>query len=114
VWHDGSAKTWKVETDSDSKLYQSVVYSDFIGLSRRQQELLDGGQENMLARVIKRVDNDKQVYDLTVKLIDEFTSFPFGAHDDLLDALSRMYDMDMMEPVNYSTNSMNPQVFFDS
>lgn len=115
VWHEGQAKTWNIDSDPESKLYQSVVYKNFSGLSKKQQELFDGGQENLLARAIKRIDNEKQVYDLTLRLIDEYISFPFGAHDDLLDAMSRMYDMNMIEPTSYNSSyHASAPVFFDT
>lgn len=114
VWHDGQAKTWDVESNPDSKLYQTIIYSDFKGLSKKQQELFDGGQSELLAKAIKCVDSDKQVYDLSVKLIEEYIQFPFAAHDDILDSLSRFYDMDMSPPVTYTKNATDPPIFADS
>jgi hypothetical protein len=114
VWHDGQAKTWSVDSDPESKLYQSINYKEFIGLSKKQQEMLEGGQSDLLAKAIKRVDNEREVYDLTVKLIDEYTQFPFASHDDILDALSRFYDMEAIEPVSYTRVSTDPPIFVDS
>ena len=113
-WHDGQAKTWSVDSDSESRLYQSVIYKEFVGLSKRQQELFDGGQSELLARAIKRLDNDKQIYDLTVKLIEEYLQFPFAAHDDILDALSRFYDLDMVAPNIKPPGAIDGPVYFDS
>lgn len=114
VWHDGQPKTFKVDDDAESKTYQSIVYSDFRGLTKKQQQFLDTGQGDMLARAIKNVDNEKQIYDLTVRLMEEYMQFPFGAHDDLLDATSRFYDMDMVEPAIYQRSALDQPVFHDS
>jgi phage terminase large subunit-like protein len=64
--------------------------------------------------MVAKVDGEKQVYDVTVRLIEEYLQFPFGAHDDLLDALSRCYDLQLVEPVIYSKKSLDPPVFADS
>lgn len=114
VWHDGRAQTWFAESDPDSKAYQSVVYKDFEGLTKRQQVMVDGGSIDLIAKAIKKVDNEKQIYDVTVRLIEEFLQFPFAAHDDLLDACSRIYDLDMVEPILYESRNLNPPVFHDS
>lgn len=114
VWQDGQPKTWRVDSDKESKSYQSVVYEDFIGLSKKQQELLDNGQADMLATAIKRVDSERQIYDVTVRMIEEYLQFPFGAHDDILDAASRFYDLEMVEPVTYDKSHIDPPIFADN
>jgi hypothetical protein len=114
-WHDGQPKTWKVDSDSESKTYQSVQYQEFEGLTKLQTKMLESGQEDMIARAIKKVDNERQIYDLSITLIEEFLQFPFGGFDDLLDATSRFYDLDMVEPMGSSDKaSLNPPVYADS
>lgn len=114
VWHEGRAQTWSVESDPESKAYQSIRYSDFEGLTKKQQQFFDSGQSDLVARALKRVDNEKQIYDVTVRLIEEYLQFPFSAHDDLLDALSRCYDLGLVEPVIYAQKSLDPPIFADS
>ena len=47
-----------------------------------------------LPRSMKRISYaDGQEYDLTKVLITEITDFPFGRHDDAVDALSRIFDV---------------------
>jgi len=114
VWQDGRACTWRVEDDPESKLYQSIVYKDFVGLSKKQQDLMDGGNMDLIAKAIKKVDSEKQVYDVTVLLIEEFLQFPFAAHDDLLDSASRFYDLDMTEPVTHDKKVLDGPIYYDS
>lgn len=115
VWHDSQPKTWKVDDNPESKTYQSLLYQDFEGLTKRQTMMMDTGQEDLIARAIKKVDNEKQMYDLTTTLIEEYLQFPYGGYDDLLDATSRFYDLDMVEPMGSSNKaSLNPPVFVDS
>jgi hypothetical protein len=47
---------------------------------------------------IKRFDENKDVYDLTRVFFDEFLRHPFAAHDDLIDAVARIYDINPLSP----------------
>lgn len=114
VWHDGRARTWIADDDSESKTYQTIIYRDFEGLTKKQQQFMESGQFDLIAKAIKKVDNDKQIYDVSVRLIEEYLQFPFGGHDDLLDSLSRCYDMQLVEPMTYSEGALNPPIFADS
>jgi phage terminase large subunit-like protein len=60
-------------------------------LIRRAKER---GQEYLAAGSIKRKNENGEVYDVTVELMEEMIHFPFGAHDDFVDATSRIYDME--------------------
>ena len=114
VWHEGIAKTWKADCDQESKTYQSIIYTKFEGLSKIQQKYLENGSFDLVAKALKKKDNENQVYDFSVKLIDEFLQFPFSAHDDILDATSRFYDLDISEPAIYESRKLDPPIFFDS
>lgn len=47
-----------------------------------------------LPRTMSRISySDNQEYDLTKVLVQEITDFPFGRHDDAVDALSRIFDV---------------------
>lgn len=59
--------------------------------------------ENMALRPlvcgpIKRFNEERQVYDLTRSFIEEYLLFPFGSHDDLIDAASRVFDIEASLP----------------
>lgn len=62
------------------------------------------------ARAIKRKDEDGAIYDLTMRFFEEAAYFPHRAgHDDLLDAMSRIYDMEYTAPTPFeSTRIHNP------
>jgi len=45
---------------------------------------------------------------LTLRFIQELETFPFGLHDDLLDSVSRLYDMDPHPPTPPSLPALAP------
>lgn len=67
-------------------------------LTARQREVELTGQRHRIVQPIKRRDENQDVYDLTRVFMDEFLRHPFAVHDDLLDAVSRIYDIDPRIP----------------
>lgn len=98
VWHDGKPRFWKVDLEDGSKTYGSILYRDVDSLTRVQQEALDGGAGELICKAIRRVNSDGKMYDLTDWFISEYLSFPFGEYKDLIDATSRIYDLELKPP----------------
>lgn len=61
-----------------------------------RREMRESGHVYRLMLPIKPKDQEGHVYDLGERLVQETTLFPFGGNDDLIDAVSRIYDMDVM------------------
>lgn len=114
IWREGKPMTWKVDDDPDSKTYQTIDWQDFNDLTRSQKGMVDAGSPDLIAKAIKRVDGEGQIYDLTNRFIEEYLSFPFGEHDDLIDTMSRIYDMEMLPPMIINHAMTDPPMFFDS
>lgn len=57
---------------------------------------------------IKRKDENGQPYDLTRDFFEEIELFPFGSHDDLLDAAARIYDMTPERPSTNAAGNYQP------
>jgi hypothetical protein len=121
VLHDGQPATWSVQTDPDAKDYGLVDFPASRGLTRLQMDTIAGGADDLVARAIVQRDPELPAgragggrYDLTVKFIEDYQVFPFGlAHDDLLDAVSRIYDMDPRSPTPPGSRGENVNVFVD-
>lgn len=118
VLYEGKPKTWRVETDADAKTFGDVEWIDNAGLTRAQMDAIAGGSTDLVAKALVIRDPTAPGerggrYDLTVRMIEDYKVFPFGAHDDLLDAVSRVYDMDPSPPSAPSSRVINATVYAD-
>lgn len=68
------------------------------GGTTMMKRAIEHGQGWLVARPITAVNEDGEIYDVTKALIDEMLYFPFAPKDDLVDAVSRIYDMGVMTP----------------
>jgi hypothetical protein len=71
-------------------------YEKSRGDSAARRKIKERGQEYLLVGPLAKKDSEGQQYDLTRVLMDQMLFFPFAAHDDLVDALSRVYDMEVV------------------
>jgi hypothetical protein len=99
VWHAGSGDAqnharWFLEDGSDE-----IKYRPCPGLDGLERGCKVRGETWRVFEPIMRRDEDGSLYDLTRVLFQELVLFPFGPHDDFLDAMSRIYDMDPRPPV---------------
>jgi phage terminase large subunit-like protein len=85
-----------------------VVYRTMKGPTKRQQNCEVTAQKYRIVTALKRRDENNDVYDVTRVLIDELVRHPFAPHDDLIDAVSRIYDIDPQPPVQYEAQSTEP------
>lgn len=93
---------WAVDLDSGNLTY-TPVNGDTALVSRVKAR----GQGYLAVSPIVRKDEKGEVYDVTSELINEMLFFPFAQHDDLVDAVSRIYDMD---PLPASVNEEMPEL----
>ena len=71
------------------------------------------GQPFRIMTPVKRVDQDGNLYSLNKGLIEEFLTYPFSPHDDALDCLSRIYDMDIKAPIIVDESALEPEEYVD-
>ena len=77
-------------------------------LTSLQRQTRDNGFGYRIAAPIKRRDTEGKMYDLAEDLRVQTHYFPFGSHKDLIDALSRLYDMEPTAPVVFETGVLEP------
>lgn len=68
-------------------------------LLKEEREAIEAGEGHLVIQPIKRMNEDRQPYDLTTELFLEFSMHPFSPHDDGLDATSRIFDVDPTPPL---------------
>ena len=81
--------------------------------TKAQQRLQASGQGFRVLAPVRRPDQDGKIYNLTVNFVQQFLQYPFVAHDDLIDAVSRIYDMDPRPPILLDDKMLEPEVYAD-
>jgi hypothetical protein len=111
------AALWRVvgeEAADDTQQAGQIVYRPMRDLPKEQRTLIAAGEGHRVVRAIRRRDEDNAVYDLTRELIAEALFFPLAPKDDLIDAVSRIYDMGATRPIVYEAGELEPKSFADS
>lgn len=67
------------------------------------------GQPYLIQKPIRRRDENGRAYDLGEEFIEELRLEPFGTKRDLIDAASRLYDMDYAPPVIIEEAALEPE-----
>lgn len=73
-----------------------VLFRRAYGKTSAQRTVARAGEGFRIADALVRKDESGQLYDLTWELMQELRDFPNAAHDDLSDAVSRFYDLNMI------------------
>lgn len=114
IFHDGQPSTWSIDTTEGSPTFGNVLWREVEGFTRAQRESIDAGSPDLVAKAVKRVNEDGRIYDLTDLFIQEYSFFPFGEYKDLLDASSRFVDLEMLPPKIVKPHQTEPPQFHDS
>lgn len=117
---DGVA-LWSVWTEEDAKRAEGtpynvgqIIYRPLNGDPKEHRAMDATMQGYRKVKPIKHIDEDRTVYDLTRALMEEAMFFPFAPHDDLIDAVSRIYDMSPRPAIQFEAASLEPAVYADS
>lgn len=83
------------------------------GVTKNQQRVIDMGQKYRVFTPTKRYDENREVYSLNKTLLDEYLVYPFSVHEDFLDAVSRIFDIEAVPPILIDERTLEPEVFAD-
>lgn len=98
----------------DNPAVGSIVYRPMQGFTKAQRACQATFQSARIVTALKRRNEDGDMYDLTRAFIEEYRLCPFAPHDDILDAASRIYDLDPMKPVPFESMAAEPRIYRDS
>jgi hypothetical protein len=87
-----------------------IIMTPLRGPTRSQAYITKSGQGARVVTPLKRRAEDNEIYDLTRVFMEEARFFPFAPHDDLIDVVSRIYDMEIHPPVEYEVSKTLPNV----
>jgi hypothetical protein len=93
----------------DLKMGRFYLPAKLDGESALQIKTRAQGQPYLIQKPIRRKDENGRVYDLGDEFIDELRLEPFGTKRDLIDAASRLYDMDYAPPVIIEEGALEPE-----
>jgi len=95
---------------NDGKFYLPMVTK---GETATQKRFIQVGQAWRVLSPTRRYDYKRQIYSLNREFLIEYLTYPFSTHDDILDAVSRIYDMDPRPPVIIEDDMLEPEVYAD-
>ena len=78
-------------------------------LTSQQARMALGGHAYQVAQRIRRRDHEGNIYDLAEQLREQMHYFPFGSLKDLVDAVSRIYDVEATAPLMHEQGSFEPE-----
>lgn len=119
IMHEGKPHRWRVDTNPASTGFGEIEMLEGGGLTKLQAQADEAGSGDLIAKPI--ICRDPALpgprdtggrYDLTLRFIEEYKTFPFGMHKDLIDATSRVYDLDPNAPKGPGAGSSAPPMPF--
>lgn len=78
-----------------------------------QKRIREQGQAFRIFQPVKRRDHEGNVYSLNAGFLEEYLTYPFSAKKDLIDATSRVYDMEPVPPILVDERMLEPATFVD-
>ena len=80
------------------------------GETKNQRMLRESGEAYRVLVPVKQKDHEGNLYSLNQRFLNEYLNFPTqGVPDDLIDAVSRLYDMEYSEPMMYEEGMLVPE-----
>ena len=77
-------------------------------LTKLQRNMIGQGYDYRVSRPILRLDENGNKYDLSERLRMQVSYFPFGGLVDVIDAVSRIYDIEPVAPEYVDQQSLEP------
>lgn len=108
VWREEEQKAAEAQGLPNKYNVGQIIYRPMKGPTKRQRNCEETAQKHRIVTALKRRDENNDVYDVTREFINELVRHPFAPHDDLIDAVSRIYDIDPQPPQAFEAQSTEP------
>jgi hypothetical protein len=95
--------------DVQAHRFLGPFYTPDDALTSNQKRMMQNGMEHVVSGPIKRIDENDEVYEVWERFKQELEFFPYGAKKDLIDATSRIYDMEPTPPGVVDDTYLEPE-----
>ncbi|MFZ4856151.1 MAG: terminase large subunit domain-containing protein [Desulfuromonadaceae bacterium] len=94
----------------DFKVGKFFLIAAAEGETKNQRMMREAGEGFRVLVPVKQKDHEGNLYALNQRFLNEYLNFPTqGVPDDLIDAVSRLYDMEYSEPQMYDEGMLVPE-----
>lgn len=111
ILHNGKPCFWSLEPGAAGGL--ELKFIEQTGPTSLMKRVMDEGAPSRVTRPIVKIDSEGNLYDLSRHFIEQQMLYPFAQLKDLIDAASRIYDMDARPPIIIDDKDIVPEVFAD-
>lgn len=114
IWSEKDHEAAKGTPEDGRYNVGDVVFRPLKGELKSHAEMRKSEQLHRIVRPIKRKNEDGSTYDLTREFMEEAQFYPFAPKKDLIDAASRIYDIEASPPQAFKSEAVEPKSFPDS
>jgi phage terminase large subunit-like protein len=101
----------RLQPDFMSKRFYLAAVTQ--GETANQKRIREQGQSFRIFKPVNRRDHEGNIYSLNKGFLEEYLTYPFSAKKDLIDAVSRVYDLEPVAPTIVDERMLDPEVFDD-
>lgn len=111
ILQQGKACFWNLKAGAAGGL--ELHYNEMTQPTALMARVIKEGSPFRVAKPIRQVDSEGNLYDLSRHFIEQQMLYPFAPLKDLMDAASRIYDMNPVPPVLIDESETMPEVYAD-
>jgi hypothetical protein len=111
ILHQGKPCFWQLKGGTAGGL--ELHYTEMVNPTALMARVVKEGSPSRVAKPIRQVDSDGNLYDLSRHFIEQTMLYPFAPLKDLIDAASRIYDMEPVPPMLVDDKDLLPEVYAD-
>jgi phage terminase large subunit-like protein len=83
------------------------------GETANQRRIREQGQSYRIFKPVAKRDHEGNLYRLNAGFLEEYLTYPFSSKKDLIDATSRIYDMEPVPPILVDESALEPVLYED-